>query len=169
MSYKLVYYGNDTLRGVADELNNIDQEIVDLIDTMYNIMYKERGVGLAGPQVDVSKRIITIDTEDYNGKKLTLINPEIISKSEDIVPFEEGCLSLPGISREILRPSQITVKGVTADEKEVIIDADGLLARVLQHEIDHLNGIVFIDHLEDHLRKELRAELKKIKKLNKSK
>lgn len=169
MSHKLVYYGNETLRKAANEIENINQEIIDLIDVMYNIMYTNKGIGLAGPQVDISKKIITIDIEDYNGPRIVLINPEIIAKSDQIVPYEEGCLSLPGISEEVLRPSSITVKGITPDEKEVKIDAEGLLARVLQHEIDHTNGIVFIDHLEDHIRRGLRPELKKIKKLNKIK
>ncbi len=167
MNHKLVYYGNETLRKTADEIKNINQEIIDLIDVMYNIMYKERGIGLAGPQVDVSKKIITIDVEVYKGPQIVLINPEIIGRSDQVAPYEEGCLSLPGISQEVIRPSSITVKGITPDEKEIQIDADGILARVLQHEIDHLNGIVFIDHLEDHIRRGLRPELKKIKKLNK--
>ncbi|MDY6935233.1 MAG: peptide deformylase [Spirochaetota bacterium] len=166
MTYKLVYYGNRTLRQVAEEVVNIDQKISDLIDSMYNIMYAGSGIGLAAPQVDVSKKIITLNLQMYNGPSLALINPIIIGNSEEIEPYEEGCLSIPGIRKEIYRPSKISVKGLTLDEKEVQIDADGLLARVLQHEIDHLNGIFFTDHLEDYLRKELTSQLKKIKKLN---
>jgi peptide deformylase len=167
MNRKLVYYGNETLRKVADKVKNINKEVIDLINTMYNVMYEARGVGLAGPQIDVSKKIITIDLYDPGRPRLALINPEIISNSDEVEPYEEGCLSLPGISESVIRPCRITVKGFTPDEKEVMIDADGLLARVLQHEIDHLNGIVFIDHLEDHIKKRLRSDLKKIKKLNK--
>ncbi|MCU0821391.1 MAG: peptide deformylase [Spirochaetes bacterium] len=166
MAYRLVYYGNETLKQIAGKVKNIDQDIIDLIDSMYNIMYREKGVGLAAPQVDVSKRIITIDIEHVDGPSLCLINPEIIAKSDSLVPYDEGCLSLPGISADIIRPAEITVKGVTPDGKEVKFDADGLLARVLQHEIDHLNGIVFIDHMDDYLKKEYTAEIKKIKKLN---
>ncbi len=167
MPYSLVYYGNETLKKVADSIQNINQDIIDLIDSMFNIMYKANGIGLAAPQIDISKRILTLDIEMYDGPSLTLINPEIISKSDIEEPYDEGCLSLPGISGEIIRPSEITVKGVTPDGKEIQIDAGGILARVLQHEIDHLNGVVFVDHLDDYIRKELTTELKRIKKLNK--
>ncbi|MBN2040825.1 MAG: peptide deformylase [Spirochaetes bacterium] len=167
MSYKLVYYGSDILKNVADDVKNIDQNIIDLIDTMFNIMYKERGIGLAGPQANAGKKIITIDIENFGGQRIALINPEIISKSEETEPYEEGCLSFPGISEDIIRPSKVAVKGITPDGKEISFGADGLYARVLQHEIDHINGVVFIDHLEDHIRREYRKELKKIKKLNK--
>ncbi len=167
MDYRLVYYGNETLRRVAEEVKEINHEVVNMIDSMYKIMYNAKGVGLAGPQIDVSRKIITIDVNDLSRPRLALINPEIISKSDELVPYEEGCLSLPGISESIIRPLKIIVKGFTPDEKEILLEADGLLARVLQHEIDHLNGIVFIDHLEDHIKKRLRSELKNIKKLNK--
>ena len=167
MAYKLVYYGNKTLRQVAEKVENIDQKVIDLIDIMFNLMYEDRGIGLAAPQIDVPGRIITLDIEMYNGPSLALINPEIVSFADDKEPYEEGCLSLPGISGEIYRPSKISVKGITPDEKEVQIDADGLLARVLQHEIDHLNGVLFIDHLDDYIKNEFYSELKKIKKLNK--
>lgn len=167
MSYKLVYYGNETLHRVAEKVMNIDQEVIDLIDSMYNIMYKSSGIGLAAPQVDISRRILTIDIELYDGPSLALINPEIVARSDENAPYDEGCLSLPGISGEVIRPAEITIKGVTPEGKEVKIDADGLLARVLQHEVDHLEGKVFIDHLDDYIRKELTSDLKKIKKLNK--
>ena len=131
-------------------------------------MYKYNGVGLAGPQVNEPKKIITVDIRDSKFPRFSIINPEIISRSVEVGPYEEGCLSFPGISAEIIRPVKISIKGFTPDEKEIILDAEGLLARVLQHEIDHTNGVVFIDHLEDHVRKSLRPELKKIKKLNKT-
>jgi peptide deformylase len=169
MKHSLVYYGSDCLRKPALDVKDINQEIIDLIDNMFNVMHKNNGVGLAGPQVNESKKIITLDIKNTKVPRITIINPEIVSKSNELVPFEEGCLSLPGISAEIIRPIKITVRAFTPDEKEILIDADGLLARVLQHEIDHLNGIVFIDHLEDHIKKSLGPELKNIKKLNKIK
>jgi len=164
MKYNLVYYGNETLKSVAEEIRNIDGEIIDLIDSMNNIMHKEKGIGLAGPQVDVAKRIILVDIEEYKG---ALINPVVKEFSDGTEPYEEGCLSLPGIVSDIIRPSEILVSGVTPDGKEIEFEAEGLLARVLQHEIDHLNGKVFIDHLESYERNELRPYLKKIKKMNK--
>ncbi len=166
MAHKLVYYGNETLRKVADDVINVNQEVIDLIDSMYNIMYRANGIGLAAPQVDISKRILVIDLEMNNGPTIAIINPEIISCSDKKEPYEEGCLSFPGIAADIIRPSGITIKGISPEEKEIEIDADGLFARVLQHEIDHLNGVVFIDHLDDYIRKEFTYDLKKIKKLN---
>lgn len=166
MSHKLVYYGNKTLRQIAEEVKNIDQETTDLISTMFNIMYSAKGIGLAAPQINISKRIFVVDIEMYDGPSIALINPQILSQSSETESYDEGCLSLPEITGTIYRPSKISVKGITPDEKEVQFDAEGLLARVIQHELDHINGILFIDHLEDYIRKELTSELKKIKKLN---
>jgi peptide deformylase len=166
MVYNLVYYGNNTLRKEAEEVSQIDQETLSLIDTMFNIMYSAKGIGLAAPQVDVSKRIFVIDIEMYGGPRMALINPRITTNSSETESYDEGCLSLPDISGEIYRPSQISLTALTPDEREVQLEAEGLLARVIQHELDHLNGILFIDHLEDYQRKELTSKLKKIKKLN---
>ena len=166
MKRKLVFYGNETLRQTAEKITNIDQKTIDLIETMFNIMYRERGFGLAAPQIDIPQRLIGLDIESYEGPSMALINPEIQRRSEEMDHFEEGCLSLPGISADILRPAAITVKGVTAEGKDIVFDADGLLARVLQHEIDPLDGRLFIDYLEGHVKKEICSELKKIKKLN---
>jgi peptide deformylase len=168
MAHELVYYGHKTLKKIAEEVFNVDGEVIDLIDSMYNVMYRSKGLGLAAPQVDVSKRIFVLDIEDDKKNiSLALINPVIKEFSEKEEPYEEGCLSLPGIMAEVTRPVEILVSGLDRDGKEVRIEAGGLLARVVQHEIDHLNGIVFVDHLEDYIRNELRPELKKIKKLNK--
>jgi peptide deformylase len=164
--YELVFYGSEVLRKVAEPVIEIDQGVISLIESMFHVMHRERGIGLAAPQVAVSQKILTINLEVYRGPSLSLINPEIIGDSGDEVPFEEGCLSVPGIMKEVLRPGKISVKGLNTDGKEIQVDADGLLARVLQHEIDHLNGILFVDRLEDYIRKELTPELKKIKKLN---
>lgn len=166
MSNKLVFYGNETLKKVAKEIENIDDNIINLIDSMFNVLHRAQGIGLAAPQVDISRRLIVIDTEEYNGPVLTLINPVIKETGGSMEPYEEGCLSLPGITSDIIRPSEILITGTTQDGKEVEMEADDLLARVLQHEIDHLNGILFIDHLEDYLRNEFRPQLKKIKKMS---
>ena len=167
MSHSLVYYGNETLASVAERVENVDGEIVSLVNEMFDIMYKERGIGLAAPQIDVGKRIIVIDTgEEINGK-LALINPEILEFSDHLEPYEEGCLSVPRLLADVIRPAEIFVKGISVKGEEVEIEASGLMARVLQHEVDHLNGILFIDRIEKYIKDEFRAELKKIKKLNK--
>jgi peptide deformylase len=167
MSVGLIYFGHDTLRKIAQEVTNIDDDLIRLIDSMFNVMYREKGIGLAAPQVDVSKRVIVVDVEDKWDGPVELINPVIKEFSDKEEPYEEGCLSVPGIMGEVIRPIGILITGKNRDGKDVSIEADGLLARVAQHEIDHLNGILFIDHLEDYRRNELRPELKKVKKLNK--
>jgi peptide deformylase len=167
-THELVFYGHDTLKKVAGEVREFDDELIRLIDTMFNVMYKEKGVGLAAPQIDESLRIIVMDVADdkKKGQVLELINPVITAFSDELGPYDEGCLSVPGISQEIIRPTGIQVKGLNRDGKEVKLELGGMLARVTQHEIDHLNGILFVDRLEDYVRNELRPELKKIKKLN---
>ena len=166
MSYKLVYYGNETLASVAEAVNNIDGAVASLIDEMFEIMHREIGIGLAAPQIDLAKRIIVVDTGEGPGTKMALVNPVIKEKSLSTEPFDEGCLSLPGINAEVMRPSKILVSGYNRDGKEVEFEADGLIARVLQHEVDHLDGIVFVDRIEKYRRDELRSELKRIKKMN---
>ena len=168
MSYHLVFYGNETLRKIAGEVTCITGETIELIRSMFTVMRKERGIGLAGPQVDVSQRLLVVDLESYNGPSLALINPVIMEFSEETGSYEEGCLSVPGIMSDIIRPASIRVRAITPEEKEIDIEAEGLLARVLQHEIDHLNGKLFIDYMEDYQRRELTGELKKIKKLNRA-
>jgi len=167
MSHSLVYYGNDTLASVAERVENVDGEVVSLVHEMFDIMYKERGIGLAAPQIDVGKRIIVIDTGEERDGKLALINPEIRAFSDNLEPYEEGCLSVPKPLADVVRPAEILIKGISVKGEEVEFEASGLMARVLQHEIDHLDGILFIDRIEKYIKDEFRAELKKIKKLNK--
>jgi peptide deformylase len=166
MSYNLVYYGNETLAAVAEPVDNIDGTIASLIDDMFKIMHREIGIGLAAPQIDLGKRVIVVDTGEGPGTKMALVNPVIKEKSESTEPFDEGCLSLPGINADVTRPSSILISGFNRDGKEVEFEADGLIARVLQHEVDHLDGIVFVDRIEKYRRDELRSQLKRIKKMN---
>jgi len=169
MSHNLVYYGNETLASVAERVANIDGDTVSIINEMFDIMYKEKGIGLAAPQINLGQRIIVIDTGEERSRisKIALINPEIKEVSDTLEPYEEGCLSLPGLLADVVRPAEILVKGITPNGDEIELEAYGLLARVLQHEIDHLDGILFIDRIEKYIKDELRSELKKIKKLNK--
>ena len=167
MSHSLVYYGNETLASVAERVENIDDNIISIIDEMFDIMYKEKGVGLAAPQINLGKRIIVIDTGEERFNKIALINPEITGFSDNLEPYEEGCLSLPKLLADVIRPTEIYVKGVMPNGKEVELEASGFFARVMQHEVDHLDGILFIDRIEKYIKDELRSELKKIKKLNK--
>ena len=141
---KVLTYPNPVLRKKAEPVLKIDDDLLHFIDEMQETMYTEDGVGLAAPQVGVSKQIIIVD--DGKGP-IILINPEIRITGPDHEPLEEGCLSLPGIHVTVSRPSNVTVKGLNEKGDSVTIEAEGLLARILQHEIDHLNAILIIDYL----------------------
>ncbi len=167
MSHSLVYYGSEILAAVAERVDNIDDDVVSIVKEMFDIMYREKGIGLAAPQISIARRIIVIDTDEDRRSKLALINPEIKEFSNRVEPYEEGCLSLPGLNADVIRPVEILVTGFTTKGEAVEVEASGLVARVLQHEIDHLNGILFIDRIEKYIKDEFRTELKKIKKLNK--
>ncbi len=168
MKLNLVYYGKEILSHVAEDVQEINDDIISIIDSMFKIMHKEKGIGLAGPQVDLNKRIVVIDPGDDARHRIALINPVIVGSSDKTEPYEEGCLSLPGLNADVIRPSEIMVHAVNTKGKNIEIEAGGIMARVMQHEIDHLNGILFIDRIEKFVRDEMKSELKKIKKLNKT-
>jgi len=153
-------YGDPILREKALLVEEITPDILNLIKDMAETMYADSGVGLAAPQVGVSKRIITIDEDEE--KLLVLLNPEII-KSEGEAVEEEGCLSVPGVYSEVERSSKVTVKALNENGDPIKITKEGLTARALQHEIDHLNGILFIDKIGRMERQILLNKLKKIK------
>lgn len=137
--------GDPTLRKKARVVEKIDQRIITLLDDMIETMYDENGVGLAAPQVGILKRIIVIDIGDG---LIEVINPEIIeSKGEQLGP--EGCLSVPGVSGDVRRPNYVRVRGLDREGNQIEIEAEEFLARAFCHEIDHLNGILFIDKVEE--------------------
>lgn len=140
----VIKYGHPVLRQVAEkyEPGEISQNFVD---DMIETMKAKDGVGLAAPQVGVSKRFIVVMDMD---KIFTLVNPEIIGYSEFTVPEVEGCLSIPGVQGEVIRPEKVVVKALDIDGTQLEIKTGGLLARVFQHEIDHLNGIVYLDRAD---------------------
>lgn len=141
-------YGNPILRRKAKEVKRLDRQLERLVKTMFSTMYRAKGIGLAAPQIGLSQQIIVVDTKEAKGEKVALINPKIIACTEDDVgAMKEGCLSVPEIEGEVTRPRCIRLVGVTLDGEEVQIEAEGLFARVLQHEIDHLNGILFVDRI----------------------
>lgn len=142
--YNVVTYGNDILRAKAEDIEEITQEIKDLIPKMYQIMHDSMGVGLAGPQIGISKRIFVYDIGEGPH---ALINPRIV-KSKGEVWGVEGCLSIPGLQGEVPRAERITVTGIDENGEHVKINAQDYLARVFQHEIDHLEGMMFIDRAD---------------------
>ncbi|MEP9376083.1 peptide deformylase [Aquabacter sp. CN5-332] len=137
------------LRLICAPVDKIDGEIRTLVADMFETMYDAPGIGLAAPQVGVLKRVVTIDIarEDEPKQPLVMINPEIVAVSEEKSVYSEGCLSIPEYYEEVERPAEVTVRYQTLERETVEQVAAGLLATCVQHEIDHLNGVLFIDHL----------------------
>jgi peptide deformylase len=162
-------YPESVLTQVAKPIRQIDDTVRQLLDHMAETMYEASGVGLAAPQVGKSLRAIVVDASPrVEGEKLIkLINP-VITFSEGSTVCEEGCLSVPGFSENVTRPAKVVVEGYDENEKPVKIETDTFLATVLQHEIDHLNGVLFIDHLgrlkRDMIRRKLRKQARQHKK-----
>jgi peptide deformylase len=137
------------LRLVSDPVKTVDKELRTLVDDMLETMYEAPGVGLAAIQVGVPKRIVTVDTakKDEPNNPQVFLNPEVVWSSEEKKTYEEGCLSIPEYYEEVERPAQVKVRFMDLDGNPREVEADGLLATVLQHEIDHINGVLFIDHI----------------------
>jgi len=167
---KLYEYPEAILKQKAQKVDKVDVEIQKLLDNMLETMYASAGIGLAAPQIGVSKRIVVIDVEqedDDNGVKsgnpLFLVNPEIIWRSEDKVCGEEGCLSVPKQRAEVERNAQVKVRYLDYDGNEQEIEGDGLLAICLQHELDHLDGVLYIDRISRLKRQMLLKKLDKMR------
>ncbi|MFC6788574.1 peptide deformylase [Methylobacterium komagatae] len=145
----LVILPDQQLKLVSEPVGDITAEIKTLVADMFETMYDAPGVGLAAIQIGVAKRIVTIDTSKEEGVRepRVFINPEIVWSSEERRCYDEGCLSIPEYYAEVERPDRVRVKFRDLDGKEQEIEADGLLSTCIQHEIDHLNGVLFIDHL----------------------
>lgn len=143
-------YGDPVLKTRAREVENIDGAVANLVDTMIETMYAAPGTGLAANQVGVQRRIFVYDVGD--GAK-TVINPRII-ESEGEWTYEEGCLSVPGLTWEIVRPNTVHLVGLDLDGNEISVEAAELEGRVFQHELDHLDGILLVEHLDEAQRKE---------------
>jgi len=137
------------LRLVSEPVKHVDTGVRKLVDDMFETMYKAPGIGLAAIQIGIAKRVITMDLskKEDNHEPHVFINPEIVWTSEETAKYEEGCLSIPDYYEEVERPKAVKVKYLDRDGKAREIDAKGLLATCLQHEIDHINGVLFIDHL----------------------
>ncbi len=164
---QIITYGNPTLTKKAEEIKNIDKIIVELAQDMVKTMHAAPGLGLAAPQVNVSKRLITIDPslgEDPQSL-IILVNPELISQDGEVI-LEEGCLSVPDIQEKVARPFRVVVKGTDLEGQEKIIEAEGLPARVICHEIDHINGKLFFDRLSPLKKDLIKKKLKKLAQKN---
>ncbi|HPH03913.1 MAG TPA: peptide deformylase [Spirochaetota bacterium] len=145
----IITYGHPDLTIPSAPVHAVDQEIRELVRDMLRTMYRAPGVGLAAPQVDVLKRVCVVGfDEDGEHHELAIINPRITGHFGQETGYDEGCLSVPGIHSIVYRPAGILVEGIDINEEPLKFHAEGFLARVLQHEIDHLDGILFVDRLE---------------------
>jgi peptide deformylase len=162
-------YPDPVLKEIAEPVEDIDSEIQGIIDSMANLMYNNSGIGLAANQVGIQKRIILFDINyKEKAKDLTvLINPTIVS-GEDKIIYEEGCLSVPDFQGKINRKKYIKVQGLNRDGNLIDIDAEDLTAICIQHEIDHLNGVLILDHVSNLKRNIYRKKIAKLVKKNKN-
>jgi peptide deformylase len=156
----ILEYPDPRLRTKAAPVTHVDASIRKLIDDMFETMYAAPGIGLAATQVNVHKRVIVIDVTEDRSQPIALINPEIVSR-EGTAEGEEGCLSVPGIYDKVKRAEKVRVRTLDRDGKETEIEATGLLAVCIQHEMDHLEGKLFVDYLSELKRTRIRKKLEK--------
>jgi len=167
---EIVLLGDPVLRVAAEEVTVFDDDLRAFVRDMFETMYRADGIGLAAPQVGISTRIIVVDLhrgdhdrdEDEEAPRIALVNPEVIWSSKETDKESEGCLSIPGLEEIVRRPVAVRVEGKDPEGNDVMVEADDLYGRALQHEIDHINGILFLDRVSALKRKML---LKKWKKL----
>lgn len=159
MILEITKLGEEILRKKAEPVAEVTDEIRKLADDMLETMIEANGVGLAGPQVGKNLRIFVAMADD--DVKRVFINPQIIKTSEEVEEYEEGCLSIPQVYESITRPSRVTVQALNEKGRPFTLDADGLLARIIQHEYDHLDGILYIDRGDKDFAKKTEAQFKK--------
>ena len=157
----ILRYPDPRLHTVAKPVSQVDDRIRRLIDDMLETMYDADGVGLAASQVDVHERVLVMDTSETRDKPLVLINPELLSVSAEQVIDEEGCLSVPSVYDKVSRAAQIRVRALGRDGEAFEFDAEGLLAKCVQHEMDHLMGKVFVDYLSPLKRTRIKTKMLK--------
>jgi len=151
--------GADVLRVKAEPVGEFGQDLADTLESMFKTMAWGHGVGLAAPQVGISKRIFVMQIE--GDKQRVFINPEIVSTSPELSGYEEGCLSIPGTYAELDRPAAIRIQAYNEKGRPFNLEADGFLARVIQHELDHLDGVLFTDRLPERVRERLLKQYEK--------
>ena len=161
----ILQYPDERLHTVAQPVAKIDERIQTLIQNMFETMYEARGIGLAATQVDVHERIVVMDLSEEKNEPRVFINPVITHKNGETT-YEEGCLSVPGIYDTVTRAEQVTVEALNEKGEAFTLEADGLLAICIQHELDHLMGKVFVEHLSQLKQNRIKTKLKKRQKHN---
>ena len=150
MTYEIRTFGDPVLKAVAEPVVNIDDKLVRLTDEMFKVMYEAPGIGLAATQIGVQRQVFVWDIDE---ERHVILNPQIVESSGEWL-YDEGCLSIPGLYVEMLRPKRVLVRGINLDGNAVEFEADELLARLFQHEVDHLNGVLMFDRMTPDQRKE---------------
>ncbi|PLY12990.1 MAG: peptide deformylase [Sedimenticola sp.] len=156
----ILHFPDPRLRTKAQPVEQVDDALRQLVDDMFETMYDAPGIGLAATQVNVHKRVVVIDISEEHDQPLCLINPEIIARDGE-EEMDEGCLSVPGVYERVVRADSIRVRTLTREGESIEFDADGLLAVCIQHELDHLDGKLFIDYLSNLKRQRIRKKLEK--------
>jgi len=156
----ILHFPDERLRTVAKPISQVDDTLRTLIDDMFETMYDAPGIGLAATQVNVHYRLIVIDVSEEKNQPLVLINPEIIEK-EGVEEMDEGCLSVPGIYEKVQRADRVKVRALDRNGEPFELDTDGLLAVCIQHEMDHLDGKLFVDYLSTLKRQRIKKKLEK--------
>jgi len=160
---QILEFPDPRLRARAQPVTQVDAALRTLIDDMFETMYAAPGIGLAATQVNVAKRVLVIDLSEKRDQQLALINPEVLERS-GVEETEEGCLSVPGYFDKVTRAEKIRVRALDRDGKQIEFAAEGLLAVCIQHEIDHLDGKLFVDYLSELKRTRIRKKLEKERK-----
>ncbi|WP_041521974.1 peptide deformylase [Gilvimarinus agarilyticus] len=158
---EILEFPDPRLRTIAKPVETVDDSVRELIDNMFETMYACPGIGLAATQVNVHRRIVVIDISEDQNQPLVLINPEVTVLGEDQAPYDEGCLSVPGFYESVDRPTEVKVNALDRDGKPFELIPDGLLAVCIQHELDHLNGKLFVDYISQIKRQRIRKKLEK--------
>jgi peptide deformylase len=156
---EIITLGNDLLRQKAEQVKHIDAEFLKIAERMIQVLHDEQGVGLAGPQVGLLKRIFVVHVAGDEPR--VFINPSIIETSQETVKYEEGCLSIPGVWADVIRPKTVRVQAWNEKGRPFTLNAGGILARVIQHEYDHLEGTLFIDRLPEARRNRILSKIEK--------
>ncbi len=163
---EVLLYGSPQLRRKSEEITVFDDDLRRLARRMETCMIEERGIGLAAPQVGVHRRMLIAENQRSGGPSiLCLVNPEVVETSQEKDKYQEGCLSLPEVFADVMRPVRVRVRYQDLDGREQEIEDDDILARILQHEIDHLEGVLFVDHLSMLKRRILSKKLKELSRL----
>jgi len=164
---EIVYLGDPVLRTEAEDVTVFDDELRALVRDMFETMYHADGIGLAAPQIGLSTRVIVVDLrrqdeDEPEPRRVAVVNPVVTWSSKEVAKQTEGCLSIPGLEEVVQRPVAVTVEGQDPEGNDIVVEADDLFARALQHEIDHIDGVLFIDRVSPLKRRMLLKKWKKI-------